>query len=136
MSRLRCLKLILTLSIACFAFAAIYITVAMVDRQKALREVSRYNLAWVASQAVNETLRFELRVAELPQPASVDDKDEIATRLDILFNRLSILRQGTIADFVERYPEQQKTIDDLDRAVHEADPLVRQIDSPGVRQRI
>ena len=56
----------------------------VVERQKALREVSRYNLTWVATQAVNETLRFELRIAGLAGNTNTKDLDEVRTRLDII----------------------------------------------------
>src|SRR6516165_1062728 len=115
----RIIKLILIITIGSFAVAAVYISLTVVERQKALREVSRYNLTWVATQAVNETLRFELRIASLSGNATTKNLDEARTRLDILFNRLGVLKEGMISAYIERYPEEAEVINDLDSILHQ-----------------
>src|SRR5207249_3721501 len=134
--RMRWVSLVLPLTIAGFTVAALYISLVVVERQKTLREVSRYNLSWVASQAVNETMRFELQVAKLPDRPSADDLADIATRLDILFNRLGILRQGLIGDYVEQYPDEETVVDQLHTILQKAEPLVARIAEPGVASQI
>src|SRR6516162_4749530 len=112
----RIIKPILIITISCFAVAAICISLTVLERQKALREVSRYNLTWVATQAVNETLRFELRIASLAGNATTKNLDEARTRLDILFNRLGVLKEGMISAYIERNPEEAEVINELDNA--------------------
>jgi signal transduction histidine kinase len=126
----RIIKPILIITISCFAAAAVYISLTVVERQKALREVSRYNLTWVATQAVNETLRFELRIADLSGNANTKDLDEVRTRLDILFNRLGVLKQGMISAYIERYPEEAKVINNLDSALHQIDSVIDRVTEP------
>ena len=43
--------------------AAVYTSHLIVERQDALRRVSRYNTAWLASQAVSELARLNERIA-------------------------------------------------------------------------
>jgi signal transduction histidine kinase len=136
MFRLRDIKLILIITIACFAAAAVYISITVVERQRALRDVSRYNLAWVASQAVNETLRFELRVADIANHVNLENVEEVRTRLDILYNRLGILKEGMITAYIQRFPDQKGAIDELDSVLHEIEPLFDRIGQPGTAQQI
>jgi two-component system, cell cycle sensor histidine kinase PleC len=126
----RIIKPILIITISCFAVAAIYISLTVVERQKALREVSRYNLTWVATQAVNETLRFELRIASLVSNANTKDLDEVRTRLDILYNRLGILKEGMISAFIERDPDEKEVINELDSALHQIESVINRISEP------
>ena len=136
MFSLRVIKSFLAITIGCFAAAAVFISLTVVERQRALREVSRYNLAWVASQAVNETLRFELRIADSVNHADAEHAEEIRTRLDILFNRLGILKEGMISAYIERYPDEKGAIDKLDSVLHEIEPLIGRIGQPGTVQQI
>src|SRR6516162_3528825 len=118
-SMFRIIKLILIITISCFAVAAVSISLTVVERQNALREVSRYNLTWVATQAVNETLRFELRIADLAGNASTKDLAEVRTRLDILYNRLGVLKEGMISAYIERYPDENEVINELDSVLNQ-----------------
>ena len=136
MLRIRWVNFILPLTITAFTIAALYISLVVVERQKTLREVSRYNLSWVASQAVNETLRFELRLAKLAENPTPDQLAEISTRLDILFNRLGILKQGLIGDYVDRYPEEQQVVHELETSLRLAELLVARLPEPGVTEQL
>jgi len=126
----RIIKLILIITIGSFAVAAVYISLTVVERQKALREVSRYNLTWVATQAVNETLRFELRIAGLAGNTTTKDLDEVRTRLDILYNRLGVLKEGMISAYIERNPEEAEVINELDNALHQIESVIDRITEP------
>jgi two-component system, cell cycle sensor histidine kinase PleC len=131
---LRHIKLALSATIALFTLAAIYISLTIVERQNALREVSRYNIAWAASQAVNETLRLEQRAAAFR--LGKVGADEVALRLDILHNRLGLLRDGDVAAFTAHDPEQMAVIADLAAVLDELDPLIDMLDQPGTVERI
>jgi signal transduction histidine kinase len=126
----RIIKLILIITIGSFAVAAVYISLTVVERQKALREVSRYNLTWVATQAVNETLRFELQISDLAGNANTKDLDEVRTRLDILYNRLGVLKEGMISAYIERNPEPAEVINELDSALHQIESVTDRITEP------
>ncbi len=128
----RIIKPILIITISCFAVAAVYISLTVVERQKALREVSRYNLTWVATQAVNETLRFELRIASLDGSAKTKDLEEVKTRLDILYNRLGVLKEGMISTYIERYPDEKEVINDLDSVLHQIESVIDRITEPNI----
>ena len=50
-------------------------------------------MAWLASQAVVEFMRFEQRVSAFADPGSGVGQDEVQLRLDILVNRLRLLKE-------------------------------------------
>jgi two-component system, cell cycle sensor histidine kinase PleC len=127
----RKVQLALAAVIAVFAVAATYISFTVVERQATLREVSRYNVAWAVSQAVNETIRLELRLTMFGLPQSRVDADEVRLRLDILHNRLTILRDSDVRSFTDYDPEQRRIVDDLEGTVAKLDPLVERLDAPG-----
>ena len=132
----RIIKLILIITISCFAVAAVFILLTVVERQNALREVSRYNLTWVATQAVNETLRFELRIANLASNASTKDLEEVRTRLDILYNRLGVLKEGMISAYIERYPDENEVINELDSVLHQIESVIDRVREPDIISHI
>ena len=100
--RLQVVKTILTVGILVFTVAGVSVSFAVFEQQKALREVSRYNMVWAVSQAVAEFYRFEQRVAAFA--TSRADKDEVDLRFEILRNRLGILRHGEVSDFTSSRP--------------------------------
>jgi signal transduction histidine kinase len=131
MTSLRRVKLALAVTIAVFAAAAAYASLTISERQQSLREVSRYNLVWAASQALVELHRFEYRVAAFGLPGSTVDKDEIQLRFDILLNRLTILAGGDLAAFAEDQPEQKAVIEDYAASLRDVEKLLDGIERPG-----
>jgi two-component system, cell cycle sensor histidine kinase PleC len=125
------LRLILGVTIALFAIAAGYISYMVVERQQGLREAARYNAAWATSQALSEFISFEQRVAAHGVPGSGVDTDHVQLRLDILFNRATILRGGDVAMMIEAEPEQAATLQAFEALLVEIEPLVAQLDRPG-----
>src|SRR3981081_3042935 len=93
---LRILKIVLATSIAAFAIVGVYISQTIWERQNALREVSRYDLVWAASQAVAEFNRLEFEIAAFALADGSVSADDVGLRLDIVYNRLSILRRGDL----------------------------------------
>lgn len=136
MISLRNIKIILWAVIAVFALAAIDISFAIVERQHALREVSRYNIAWAASQAVNEVVRLEQRATAFGFGRTGVDKDEVRLRFDIVQNRLNLLRDGSLAAFTEHDPDQKRVIEELASTLATLDPLIDKLDEPGVVESI
>jgi signal transduction histidine kinase len=132
----RALKIALGIGIVVFTVLGISASLAILDRQKVLEEVARYNMVWAVSQAVAEFYRFEGSVGAYGVPESGTDKDEVQLRFDILYNRLDIFRQGDVKEFTDSKPELGQTVDAFGRLLTEIDPLVRTVDQPGNVARI
>ena len=125
-NRLQIIKAFLAVSIMIFTVAGISVSFAVFEQQKALREVSRYNMVWAVSQAVAEFYRFEQRVAAFATARA--DKDEVDLRFEILRNRLGILRHGEVNDFTKARPEERETVDDFARLLGQLAPMVQEIE--------
>ncbi|HYY83200.1 MAG TPA: diguanylate cyclase, partial [Beijerinckiaceae bacterium] len=132
MTALRTLKLLLAGIIALFAAATVYTSVVIGERQEALRQTSRYNVAWLASQATAEFARFVERVSSYSVPGSGIDGDEVQLRFEILLNRLKLFENGDFRAFADTDPEHQRTVEAFADALPRAEPLVAAIDNPGV----
>jgi signal transduction histidine kinase len=132
---LRIIKLVLATTIAAFAIVGVYLSQTISERQNALREVSRYDLVWAASQAVTEFNRLGFEIAAFAMGDGGISRDDVRLRLDIMYNRLDILRRGDLRELVEREPEQKATLDELDTAMGEIQPLVDDLGQPGAASR-
>jgi diguanylate cyclase (GGDEF)-like protein len=134
--RLKLLKFLLGGVIVGFALAAFYISTLVLERQDALKQVWRYNTAWLASQAVVEFMRFEQRVSAFGLKGSRVDQDEVQLRFDILLNRLQLLSEGEFEEFVRQDPERQQTLRHLGTTLSAVQPLVESLDRPGAVQAV
>jgi hypothetical protein len=47
----------------------------------------------------------------------------VRTRLDILYNRLGVLKEGMISAYIERNPEPAEVINELDSALHQIESV-------------
>ncbi len=112
--------------------AAAYTSVLIVRRQQALREVSRYNVTWLVSQAGLEVARLQTVVAEAGAPGSPVDQDEVQLRLDIVANRVQLLKNGEVAEFVATSPELGATVAALSEAARAGQRLM---ESPATAER-
>jgi len=128
---LRIIKIVLAVTIAAFAIVGVYLSWTISERQKALREVSRYDSVWAASQALTEFNRLAFEVAAFTMPDGGVSQDDVQLRLDIMYNRLGILRRGDLREVGERKPEQKAAIDELETALGEIQSLVERLDQPG-----
>jgi len=127
----RALKIALGVGIVVFTVLGIAASVTILNRQKALEEVARYNTVWAVSQAVAEFYRFEGSVGAYGVPDSGTDKDEVQLRFDILYNRLDIFRRGDVKEFIDSNAELGQTVEAFGRLLTAIDPLVQTIDRPG-----
>jgi signal transduction histidine kinase/ActR/RegA family two-component response regulator len=130
------IKLLLVLISGCLVAASISLAVLITQRQETLRQVSRYNTSWLASQAVAEFTRLEQRISAFGQPGSGVDKDELELRYDILLNRIKLLDDGEFQDFVRRDGERRDIVERLSAAVAAAEPFIRQIEQPGAPNKL
>ena len=136
MNVLRIIKVALGISIVVFTVAGVSVSFAVSNRERALREVARYNTVWAVSQATGEFYRFVARVAAYSVSGGGVDKDEVQLRFDILNNRLDIFRRGDVQEFTEAKPDQQETVEGFGRLLAELEPLVQEIEAPDNVQRI
>ena len=132
---LRILKFALAVVIGFFLASAAYISSLVVERQNALKEVSRYNTSWLASQAVSEFTRFEHRLSAYRHPNGGVDKDEVQLRFDILLNRANLLSDGEFQDFVRRDPDRRATVRQFNDALVAVQPLIERLESPAAAEK-
>lgn len=127
----RLIKPLLLAVMIAFITVAAYISVLVNERQDALEKVSRYNVAWLVGQAATEYARLEQRVSAFGQPGSGVDADEVALRFDIIVNRKKLLETGEVNDFVDSDPDHRVTVEQLERVIRAAEPLVDHIAESG-----
>ncbi|WP_201860775.1 putative bifunctional diguanylate cyclase/phosphodiesterase [Microvirga soli] len=133
---LRTFKTVIALVIGGFLIAAVYISVLVVQRQGALRQIAVYNPAWEASQASSEFIRLEHRLSEFERPGSDVDKDEVALRYDILTGRVKQLNEGDFHALLERDPDHQTVLARLEQTLGSMDPLIQNLEQPGNVQKV
>jgi hypothetical protein len=114
--------------------AAAYTSRLIVERQDALQRVSRYNSAWLASQAVSELARLKERIAGYALADGTVDREEVQLRLDILMNRVGLLQGSGMAELVLARPELGDVVAELAAAVEAAGPLVAVMPATGHRE--
>jgi diguanylate cyclase (GGDEF)-like protein len=131
---LRSLKFVLITAISVLALAAVYLSVLIFERQETLAEVSRYNVAWSASQGVNEFLRLRQRVSDLA--AGRGSTEEAQLRFDILVNRLSLFESGEFRPFVLEDPQRKATVEALSDFLRRGEPLIGDAERPGTAQAL
>jgi hypothetical protein len=131
MTTLQKIKALLAVVIALFVTAAIYISALVIERQDALEQVSRYNVAWLVSQATTEYARLEQRVSAFAIPDSGVTEEEVQLRLDIVANRIKLLEHGEVEDLISQDDEYRATVEGLRRVVDAAQSLVDKIADPG-----
>ncbi|KFG68030.1 hypothetical protein JH26_19130 [Microvirga sp. BSC39] len=110
-----------------FLIAAVYISVLVVQRQGALRQISVYNPAWEAGQATSEFMRLEQRLAEFASGKSKLDQDEVRLRYDILLGRAQILNEGSFKDLLQTSPEHGETLVEFQKRLAAVQPLIEEI---------
>jgi len=127
--------LLVTISVLVFA-ASIYTSLLIRDRQRALSQVSRYNVTWVTSQAGLELARLEATVAEFALAGPKADPSRAQTRFDIMANRVQILGQGEPGELIRGDPDLQAIYAQIVASMAQADKLIDTIDQPGVAAQL
>jgi len=94
------------------------------QRQNALKQVSRYNLTFVASLAPVEVTRLEAAIVESTVSGSGVDQDQVQLRLDIVRNRIGLLDNSEVGDFIREHADLGATVARLHSMVEEAQPLI------------
>ncbi|CAN5649585.1 hypothetical protein BH10PSE6_BH10PSE6_35460 [soil metagenome] len=129
-------RLLLALALGFLAVAVIANSVLIVNRQEALGRVSRYNLTWLLSQAAHEVLRLEETISASALPGNNVDADAVALRLDVLVNRLVLLRTGEAAEFIAERPDLKRSVEDLEATLAAIDKMIAGLPNPDVVMKI
>src|SRR5882757_7089725 len=124
MSTLGKIKLLLAAVIILFVTAAAYISALVVERQAALEQVSRYNVAWLVSQGATEYARLEQRTSAFAAAGAGVSADEVQLRFDIVVNRLKLLENGDVEEFLHSDADHLATIRELEQVMAAVQPLV------------
>ena len=125
-------QLLLVSALIFLAVAVVANSLLIVERQEALGRVSRYNLTWLLSQAAHEVLRLEETISAAALPGSRVDADAVALRVDVLANRMVLLRTGEAAEFISERPELQRSVEELEASLPVIEKLVTQLPDPQV----
>lgn len=123
-------RLLLALALGFLAVAVIANSVLIVNRQEALGRVSRYNLTWLLSQAAHEVLRLEETISASALPGNHVDADAVALRLDVLVNRLVLLRTGEAAEFIAQRPDLKRNVEELEATLATIDKMIAGLPNP------
>lgn len=119
-------------AIVVLSFLGIYISVVLSHRQASMAEVSRYNVAFSASQGVNEYMRFRQRLATAAlNPLSEKSRQEVVLRFDILLNRMHLFKGGDFGEFVQESPDREISLDKIQKVMKAVEPVVRTIWTTG-----
>ena len=127
MPKLRLIKILLGIVIALFIGATTYISALVIERQNALQQVSRYNIAWLVGQATTEYARLEQRISAFGLPGSKVSVDDVNLRLDIMLNRLALLKSGEVDEFVNADVEHRSTVAALAAALSSAQSYLQDL---------
>jgi len=115
------LRKALAVVVCCFILATGYIAYVIAERQNALQKFARYNDSWAVSQTVSEYIRFESLLAEYALGIEGIDKDELRLRLDIVLGRMSSLKEGSLAAFIDAKPDMRRVIGDVNQVLEDID---------------
>lgn len=132
----RLLKTILIGTIVIFAVAAGYMSFLIFERQESSSKVSRYDVAWSASQGVNEFIRLFQRVTALAEGSTTARQGEVQLRFEILKGRLDLFKSGEFRTFVGQAAERQAIVERLSSVVAQLEGMIGRIEDPEVVQRI
>jgi diguanylate cyclase (GGDEF)-like protein/PAS domain S-box-containing protein len=105
---------------ALLLMAAAYTSVLIVQRQTTLATMSRYNLTWLVSQAGLEVSRLRGTIASSLIPGSDVDHDELDLRLAIVENRVELMSDGDLAEFIASSRELDQIVTSFRRAIRQA----------------
>jgi hypothetical protein len=130
MSPFRIAKLVLAGTTIVFMVAAIYISMLVSERQRALSHISHYNVTWSATKAVEELVRLEGAILAYAISRADEEKDEIALRFAILESRVQTSTFGDFRVFTANDPDRETIVKSFADAVAALEPIIDHIESP------
>ncbi|WP_172125601.1 MULTISPECIES: EAL domain-containing protein [unclassified Devosia] len=122
----------LAVIVCCLVVATCYTSLVIAQRQTALQNLSRYNVAWTVSQSLSEFTRLEQSLALYALDATPERLAEAMLRLDIMFSRVEMYEAGpassensrTLRIFIEADPANQETVHAVRGALETVDGLL------------
>ncbi|MDB5372052.1 MAG: bifunctional diguanylate cyclase/phosphodiesterase [Belnapia sp.] len=118
------------------AVAAAYTSILILQRQQALRAVSRYSVTWLISQSALEVARLQVAIGTYRLQPDAENLDTVQLWLDIVANRTQLLGGGEIWPFIRAEPEREATVSQLRRAVATAQPMIDRLNEPAEADRL
>lgn len=122
--------------VALLIASAIYTSMLIIERQTALRQVSRYNVSWTVSQAAMEVTRLQAAVGAFAIHPGARERAAVRLWMDIVASRIPLLEAGEVGDFIRGQPDRQATVEEFKAAAAAADALLPAIDQPGTAYRL
>lgn len=123
-------------AIILLGIASVKFALAIQEQRAALERTSRYDVAFSASQAVNEYARLITRIAEMAIGSGDVSVDDVVLRYAILQSRYKTMNQGDIVDFIGQDPWRSRVIADFKAALDAAGPYIPQADEPEANARL
>jgi diguanylate cyclase (GGDEF)-like protein len=133
---IRQINVLLVAVIVVFVTAAAYTSYSVLERQQALQQAARYDVAFSAGQAGNEFLRLLHRINAIDSGSVEFDREEVELRFAILLNRLSLIQGGDFRRFIGESTERQTLLEDFTAALETAEPLIERVEEADARRQL
>jgi diguanylate cyclase (GGDEF)-like protein len=133
---IRQINVLLVAVIVVFVTAAAYTSYSVLERQQALQQAARYDVAFSAGQAGNEFLRLLHRINAIDSGSVEFDREEVELRFAILLNRLSLIQGGDFRRFIGESTKRQTLLEDFTAALETAEPLIERVEEADARRQL
>ncbi|HEX9904497.1 MAG TPA: EAL domain-containing protein [Propylenella sp.] len=117
------IQFVLLSTIAALVVAGLYTSVVIRERQQALDQILRYNVAYDASQAVIEFVRLQKSLLKFQNDRTAENRDDIRLRIEILFNRLQLFGSGEFGRFVEMDARRNEVFEHFSSVIGAVEPI-------------
>jgi diguanylate cyclase (GGDEF)-like protein len=114
------------------ALGAAYATVTLLQRQDALRKVSRYNISWTASHAATEVARLQAALGALAVTGDAAERDAVELWTDLVAGRATMLQRGEAGAFIRASPELSAIVQDVAATIGASQALLPRLHEPEV----
>ncbi|UPG72263.1 bifunctional diguanylate cyclase/phosphodiesterase [Roseomonas gilardii subsp. gilardii] len=122
----RWLRVSLIVLMAGLAAAAACIAVLTIRQQNLFEALTRYNSMFETTLGAVEFMRLQTDVAAYALPNMPVERADVQLRLDVLRNRLSVLREGEVRMLIRRNPENAGLLDRLEETIGRVQALLDQ----------
>ncbi|PZP45433.1 MAG: hypothetical protein DI601_09910 [Azospirillum brasilense] len=120
----RWLRVSLIVLMAGLAGAAGFIAALTVRQQSLFEALTRYNSMFETTLGAVEFMRLQTEVAAYALPNMPVERADVQLRLDVLRNRLSVLREGEVRMLIRRNPENAGLLEQLGETIERVQALL------------
>lgn len=120
----RWLRVSLIVLMGGLAGAAGFIAALTVRQQNLFEALTRYNSMFETTLGAVEFMRLQTEIAAYAFPDMPVERADVQLRLDVLRNRLSVLRQGEVRMLIRRNPENAGLLDRLEETIDRVQALL------------